>query len=121
MGWFSQELRSPFQAVNDWLSSGVDQSTLAIRLGAVKPAHEFPEVAEVLGKRIEALEVEGIGAIGERARRMIVNFHEDSIDTRRHTCASQGFDELRLPSAALPLPTGELQGVSDVENNGIAK
>src|SRR6478609_5970537 len=50
-----------------------------------------------------------------------MNFHKQTINTRRYSCAREMRDVLRLPTGTLTLTTGELQAVRDVEDHWTAE
>ena len=66
-------------------------------------------------------ERQGIGAIGESGGGIVVGFEKNSIDACGDSGAGERLDEFRLAAAGVALATRELNGVSDVEDDGIAE
>ena len=66
-------------------------------------------------------ERQGIGAIGESLCRIVVSFKKETIDAGRDSGAGERLNEFRLASAGMALSTRELNGVSDIVDDGIAE
>ena len=66
-------------------------------------------------------EGQGIGAVGEGGGGIVVGLEEKTIDTGGDPGASERFDEFRLTAAGVALTAGELNGMSDIVNDGIAE
>ena len=66
-------------------------------------------------------EGQGIGTIGKSGGGIVVGFEEETIDTGGDTGAGERFDEFRLTATGVALSTRELNGVSDIVNDGIAE
>ena len=64
---------------------------------------------------------QGIGTVGESGGWIVVGFEEEAIDTGGDAGAGERFDELRLAAAGVALPTRELNGVSNIVDDGIAE
>ena len=66
-------------------------------------------------------EGQGIGTVGESNSGIVVGFEEEAIDTGGDAGTSERFDKFRLAAAGVALSTGELNGVSDIVDNGITE
>jgi len=66
-------------------------------------------------------ERKGVGAVGESGGGIVVGFEEDAVDTGGDACAGERFDEFGLAAAGVALAAGELDGVGDVIDDGIAE
>ena len=66
-------------------------------------------------------EGQGIGTIGESGCGIVVGFKKETIDAGRDSGAGERLDEFRLSAAGMALSTRELNGVSDIVDDGIAE
>src|SRR3989442_14553607 len=88
--------------------------------GSTQLSHESTEVAKFPGERLKSNQLQSVGPVRQGTRRVVVDFHENAVDTGGHTRAGQRLDKPGLAAAAVAFSPGELQGVSDVEDDGIA-
>ena len=66
-------------------------------------------------------EGQGIGTIGESGCGIVVGFKKEAIDAGRDSGAGERLDEFRLSAAGMTLSTRELNGVSDIVDDGTAE
>jgi len=66
-------------------------------------------------------EGQGIGTIGESGCGIVVGFKKETIGAGRDSGAGERLNEFRLASAGMALSTRELNGVSDIVDDGIAE
>ena len=66
-------------------------------------------------------EGQGIGAVGKSGGGIVVGLEEETVDTSGDPGAGERFDKFRLTATGVALSTRELNGVSDIVNDGIAE
>ena len=59
----------------------------------------------------------GVRAVGKGARRVLVDLHEDAVDSRRDARGPQGVDEVGLAPGAVAEAARALHAVGDVEDH----
>ncbi len=64
---------------------------------------------------------QGIGAVGEGGGGIVVSFEKEPIDAGGDSRAGQRFDEFGLAAAGMAQAAGNLDGVSDVVDDGVAE
>ena len=70
---------------------------------------------------MELIEWKGVGAVGEGLGRILVDFEEEAVHADGSASAGQRLNELGLTAAGLPFPAGQLDGMSDVEDDRAAE
>ena len=71
-------------------------------------------IFSLLDQSLQQIEMQGVGPVGLRLFRRVVNFYKERIGAGRDTGASQRFDELGLTPTCTFLCAGKLQAVRDV-------
>src|ERR1700677_3538346 len=84
-------------------------------------AHERCELQDFFEQRAELRERQRVRAVGKRLGGIVVDFEKDSIDPRSGSGASERLDEFRLAAAGFSFAAGQLDGMSHVEDDGIAE
>ncbi len=81
-----------------------------------KPA----EITESPDERREMCEAQRIRAVGKSTSRIVVNLHENAVDTGGYTSFAEHLNELRLATASSALTSRQLERVGHVQNDWIS-
>src|SRR5262245_42041991 len=65
------------------------------------PAYCFVNLKKSFQQRLELVQYKLRRRIAQGGSRMIMNFHEHSVDPASHTCASEMFDVFTLPAGSV--------------------
>src|SRR6202167_5199729 len=84
-------------------------------------AHERGEIQDFFEQRAKLRERERVRAVRESLSGIVVDFEKDSIDPRGGSGARERLDEFRLAAAGFSFAAGQLDGMSHVEDDGIAE
>ena len=66
-------------------------------------------------------EGQGVGAVGKSSGGIVMSFEEDAVDAGGYAGAGKCLDEFGLAAARVTLAAGELDGMGDVIDHGVAE
>ena len=86
---------------------------------SLRVLHDPINLCQVDQERFQAGQGQCVGPVTERPRGVLVNFHENSVNTCCESSSSKILNELRLSARHRTLAARQLQAVSGIENHGI--
>src|SRR5215831_16585110 len=82
---------------------------------------KFVNLEQSFKQRFEFVQRELGRRVAERHRRVVVDFHEQSVNAAGHSGARQMFDEFRLSAGRVAQSAGQLQAVGGVEDDRVSE